>query len=193
MVRSTLNAKESETTRAQLLGEIKELMTEDELLKWAQGGLKKKNTLVEADARTIEIAYRERLDEIAGTKNTMQEVLPDESIRVPDESVKPGAAALAIPKEPVRRRSKAHLLFVRGQTCLICKRSPCDAHHLKFAQPRALGRKVSDEFTVPLCRPHHNDLHRHGNEKSWWANLQVEPLAVARDLWERSPIQINGG
>jgi hypothetical protein len=38
-----------------------------------------------------------------------------------------------------------------AQPCLVCQQTPCDAHHLKFAQPRALGRKVSDEFTVPLC------------------------------------------
>jgi hypothetical protein len=59
---------------------------------------------------------------------------------------------------------------------MICQRKPCDAHHLKFAQPRALGRKVSDEFTVPLCRDHHNELHRHGNETAWWANLNIAPI-----------------
>jgi hypothetical protein len=84
----------------------------------------------------------------------------------------------------MRRRNKAHLLFVGAQPCLVCKRSPCDAHHLRFAQPRALGRKVSDEFTVPLCRYHHNDLHRYGNEIAWWANLQIAPLEVARELWQ---------
>ena len=68
--------------------------------------------------------------------------------------------------------------------CLICRRSPCDAHHLKFAQPRALGRKVSDEFTVPLCRDHHQELHRHGNEMAWWANLQIAPLETAIELWD---------
>jgi hypothetical protein len=66
---------------------------------------------------------------------------------------------------------------------LICQRSPCDAHHLKFAQPRSLGRKVSDEFTVPLCRDHHHDLHRHGNEMAWWANQQIAPMETARELW----------
>src|SRR5438067_4890637 len=64
-----------------------------------------------------------------------------------------------IPKA-IRKRDKAHLAFVSAQPCLVCKRSPCDAHHLKFARPRALGRKVSDEFTVPLCREHHQELHR---------------------------------
>jgi len=85
--------------------------------------------------------------------------------------------------KPVRRRSKAHLAFVAAQPCLVCQRTPCDAHHLKFAQPKALGRKVSDEFTVPLCRAHHSDLHRHSNEPAWWANLQISPLPVARELW----------
>ncbi|WP_422389781.1 hypothetical protein [Bradyrhizobium septentrionale] len=95
---------------------------------------------------------------------------------------------LAFPKEPVRKRSKPHLLFVREQPCLVCRQTPCDAHHLKFAQPRALGRKVSDEFTVSLCRAHHHELHRQGNERAWWANLKIEPLRVAHDLWATSSI-----
>ena len=99
-------------------------------------------------------------------------------------------ATLAFPKEPVRKRSKAHLLFVREQPCLVCRQSPCDAHHLKFAQPKALGRKVSDEFTVPLCRAHHHELHRQGNERAWWADLKIEPLRVAHELWTASPIHI---
>jgi hypothetical protein len=83
----------------------------------------------------------------------------------------------------VRKRSKRHLAFVAAQPCLICQRRPCEAHHLKFAQPRSLGRKVSDEFTVPLCRQHHEELHRRGNEAAWWANVQIAPMAVAKELW----------
>ncbi|WP_026233682.1 ERF family protein [Bradyrhizobium sp. WSM4349] len=63
-----------------------------------------------------------------------------------------------------------------------------DAHHLKFAQPRALGRKVSDEFTVPLCRAHHQQLHRHGNERAWWSEVQISPLPLAKELWAASPV-----
>src|SRR5437879_2638519 len=74
------------------------------------------------------------------------------------------AEANGLLNRPLRRRSKAHLAFVRAHPCVVCQREPCDAHHLKFAQTRALGRKVSDEFTVPMCRDHHNELHRHGNE-----------------------------
>jgi hypothetical protein len=100
---------------------------------------------------------------------------------------------LAFPKELPRKRSKAHLAFIRGQGCLVCQRSPVDAHHLKFAQPITLGRKVSDEFTVPLCRSHHLALHRHGNERAWWANLQLEPLQVAKELWATSPAHSDVG
>jgi hypothetical protein len=67
--------------------------------------------------------------------------------------------------------------------------SPCDAHHLKFAQSRSLGRKVSDEFTVPLCRNHHNQLHRHGNERAWWANMQIDAIKAAKELWAVTTFQ----
>ena len=88
-----------------------------------------------------------------------------------------------------RRRNKAHLAFVARSPVWSASARPCDAHHLKFAQPRALGRKVSDEFTVPLCREHHHELHRHGNEMAWWANLQIAPLETARELWEATTLQ----
>jgi len=62
--------------------------------------------------------------------------------------------------EPKRLRDKEHLKFVAAQPCLVCGRQPCDPHHLRFAQPRAMGLKVSDEFTVPLCRGHHGSCIR---------------------------------
>ena len=85
--------------------------------------------------------------------------------------------------EPRRLRDKAHLRFVGAQPCLICARSPADAHHLRFTQPRAMGRKVSDEFTVPLCRTHHRDIHSFGDEVAWWERRAIDPVATARILW----------
>ena len=85
--------------------------------------------------------------------------------------------------EPRRLRSKAHLKFVASQPCLVCGRSPADAHHLRFTQPRAMGLKVSDEFTVPLCRVHHRDVHSHGDEVAWWERRAIDPLATSRTLW----------
>jgi Rad52/22 family double-strand break repair protein len=88
--------------------------------------------------------------------------------------------------EPKRFRDKAHLRFVAAQPCLICGRQPSDPHHLRFAQPRALGLKVSDEFTVPLCRGHHRQIHQTGNEAAWWEDLDINALEIAKGLWQQS-------
>lgn len=91
-------------------------------------------------------------------------------------------SVLTIP-EPRRVRNKAHLKFVATQPCLVCGRQPSHAHHLRIAQPRALGRKVSDEFTVPLCALHHHDLHMNGNEADWWSRRAIDPIPEALRLW----------
>jgi hypothetical protein len=88
--------------------------------------------------------------------------------------------------EPKRLRDKAHLKYVALQPCLICGRQPSDPHHLRFAQLRAIGMKVSDEFTVPLCRTHHRQLHQAGDEVAWWGDLDVNALEIARGLWEET-------
>jgi hypothetical protein len=84
--------------------------------------------------------------------------------------------------KPVRLRDKDHRKFVLRQPCLVCGRVPSDPHHLTFTQPRALGRRVSDEFTVPVCRVHHRELHRSGDEAAWWQKLNIDPLPVALRL-----------
>jgi hypothetical protein len=86
----------------------------------------------------------------------------------------------------IRLRDKDHCKFVASQPCIVCGRTPSEAHHIRFAQPRALGRKVSDEFTVPICRVHHRDLHGYGDEASWWAGVGIDPLPIALELWRRS-------
>jgi ERF superfamily len=62
--------------------------------------------------------------------------------------------------EPRRVRDRAHVRAVAKRPCLVYGRQPSDAHHLRFAQSRALGRKASDDFTVPLCRGHHKPQER---------------------------------
>jgi len=92
--------------------------------------------------------------------------------------------------EPRRYRNKEHLRFVAQQACLVCGRMPSDPHHLRFAQQRALGRKVSDEFVTPLCRSHHRELHRAGDERAWWKQVGIDPVKVARKLWKKT--RLNG-
>jgi ERF superfamily len=96
-----------------------------------------------------------------------------------------GATGVASVK-PRRSRDKEHLRFVCRQPCTVCGRTPCEAHHLRFAQPRAMGRRVSDEFTVPLCRLHHRELHHMGNELCWWAELNIDPLPIALRFWQQT-------
>lgn len=109
-------------------------------------------------------------------------IIPDSS---PPSRIDKSVLTIGTPK---RLRDKAHLRFVASQPCLVCGRQPSDPHHLKFVQPRALGLKVSDEFTVPLCRSHHRQLHQVGNELAWWqsSNLNINPLDAAKELWEQS-------
>jgi hypothetical protein len=84
---------------------------------------------------------------------------------------------------PRRSRDKDHLRFIAIQPCTVCGRQPCEAHHIRYAQPRALGRKVSDEFTVPLCRVHHRELHRQGDELAWWSKFNIDPMPIALKFW----------
>src|SRR5580693_736727 len=88
--------------------------------------------------------------------------------------------------EPRRYRDRAHLEFVSSQPCLLCGRQPSDAHHLRFMQPRAMGRRVSDEFAVPLCRTHHRAVHRHGDEADWWKSAGIDPAVIAQRLWQHT-------
>ena len=188
MPKPVLATGPSAALRDQLVAEINELKDGDDLALWAHRRLPAKNTLTAEDARAVEAAYQAALTATQNHDQDVQGSTPEpkgsENPRLDRSAAegKPVETVSPMPK-PERRRNKAHLRFVAAQPCLVCRRSPCDAHHLKFAQPRTLGRKVSDEFTVPLCREHHQDLHRHGNEIAWWANVQIAPIEEARGLW----------
>jgi hypothetical protein len=104
---------------------------------------------------------------------------------VPSKRDEERTGRLTFPKEK-RLRNKEHLKFVAQLACLVCGRMPSHAHHVRYAQARALGLKVSDEFTVPLCSVHHDEIHRIGDEKSWWVRHEIDPLRVAAELWASS-------
>ncbi|MET4040527.1 hypothetical protein ABIC03_002218 [Bradyrhizobium sp. RT6a] len=198
-----LDSKSSAELRDQLIAELAALAGEDALLLWAKINLPRKNSLTEADAHLIEVAYEQKCEQSLPSVIAVDQDLvtiaggahaPLPHGREPPQNTQSrmdshdSEDGIAFPKDPAPVRSKAHRLFVRGQPCLVCQQTPSDAHHIKFAQPRTLGRKVSDEFTVPLCRSHHVALHRHGNERTWWADVQISPLPIAKDLWTANPI-----
>jgi hypothetical protein len=187
-----LAAEPSAALRDQLIAEINELKNGDEVALWAHRCLPAKNTLTADDALAVEAACQVVLSAGAADEpdRPAQPIIPANAMDRDDQSVAPGREERVTPlRKEIRRRNKAHLAFVAAQPCLICQRSPCDAHHLKFAQPRSLGRKVGDEFTVPLCRDHHHQLHRHGNEKAWWANMQIDAIKAAYELWAVTSLQ----
>jgi hypothetical protein len=187
--RPVLSSDESAGLRDRLVQEISAIATDEALALWAYRSLPLKNTLTQVDAQAVEAAYLAKLsgDPASQLRSADDHPAADPGANHGDPEP-PQPALLAPMTKAVRRRNKAHLAFVAAQPCLVCQASPCDAHHLKVAQPRSLGRKVSDEFTVPLCRKHHRELHRHGNEATWWANMQVAPIPVANELWDISPV-----
>jgi hypothetical protein len=184
--RPVLSSNESAALRDRLVQEIAAIATDEALALWAYRSLPLKNTLTPVDAQAVEAAYLTKLS--SDPASTDDQPAADPGAEHGDAEP-PQPALPAPPTRAVRRRSKAHLAFVATQPCLVCQASPCDAHHLKVAQPRSLGRKVSDEFTVPLCRKHHRELRQHGNEATWWAGMQVAPIPIS-ELWDISPVNV---
>jgi len=144
----------------------------------------RQNQLSAADAQQVEEAFATKLGFIpaenakAGGCGYTQGKLGREDQDTPQIN----KSVLEFP-EPRRTRDRDHIRHVIKQPCLICGRRPSDPHHLRSAQSRALGRKVSDEFTVPLCRGHHREVHRSGDEAAWWTKSGIDPTAAARALW----------
>jgi hypothetical protein len=153
-----------------------------------------------ADARQVEDAFGARLAELNEQADQLETLEPPSIAtlkssfhqREPLKSIGTSIAdtidksQLSHP-EPRRLRDREHVRFVAKQPCLICGRTPSDPHHLRFVQLQALGRKVSDEYTVPLCRGHHRELHHRGDETAWWQTADIDPTASARALWLQTP------
>ena len=175
---SGLSVALSASLRAELLREIECLGAADDAALWAQRRLPAKNQLSAADAQLVEEAFAAKLESIHPQNASVGDhgITEKTGISEIDKSI------LAFP-EPRRIRDRDHIRHVIKQACLICGRRPSDPHHLRFAQSRALGRKASDEFTVPLCRAHHREVHRCGDEGLWWQNTGTDPLVAARTLW----------
>jgi hypothetical protein len=181
----TLSPDASDQLRRRLLSEIETLKTSEALATWAHRALPMKNQLPTADAQTVEDVFTAKL----GQLGEFEPAAPNNQASGhsnPLLPVNPGEQMVSIIRKPVRERDREHLTFVASQPCLICGRTLSDAHHVKFSEQRAMGRKVSDRFTVPLCRLHHRELHRRGNESAWWESQGIDPLAFAATLWAKT-------
>jgi hypothetical protein len=198
---ATLDPEASSRRRDELLAELGPISSLEAAAEWAKRIIPIKNTLTADHARDIERALEPKLKQFgngfdeAETRQHAQLETPHRSGEAPaDEAFTPVPGQKTVlkfeeyPATPKTRRlrDKRHRQFVGSQACLICGGQPSDAHHLRFAQPRGLGLKVSDEFTVPLCRYHHRELHRTRNETQWWAQFGIQPMPVAYKLWTQS-------
>jgi hypothetical protein len=184
--------------RDRLIAELSAISNWDDAVAWARKILPVKNALTREHASEVEAAFERAMQSIGDLAKELPADLVTAPSKGPDISdgenlpvseFADGMAAVdpALQRIP-RRRDKAHLRFVAAQPCLVCGRAPSDPHHLRFAQRRGLGLKVSDEFTVPLCRTHHRQLHQAGNEMQWWRTIdsKIDPLKVANALWKQS-------
>jgi len=202
----TLEPDKSAALRDQLLSELGAVATPEAATTWAHRILGAKNSLTATDARSVEEAFQSRMTALGIDDADVIDPPMPVTQAVPRHSPPPAAersvappssgidkSTLSLP-EPRRIRDKDHVRFIAKQPCLICGRQPADAHHLRFAQHRALGRKVSDEFTVPLCRGHHRELHRGGDEAGWWMKARIDAIESARALWLKTrPLPANPG
>jgi hypothetical protein len=187
---SELSTALSASLREELLHEIEALNSSDDAALWSWRRLGAKNTLVASDAALVEEAFRSRLT-MFGTEPAVGAETQQGKPRDRDGRQRRKRASavdktvLALPTQR-RTRDREHVKLVAKQACLVCGRRPADAHQLRFAQSPALGRKVSDEFTVPLCRGHHREVHRCGNERDWWERIGIDPTEAARVFWLRN-------
>ena len=180
----------SAASRDRLIADVGNLASADDAALWAHRSLPEKNKLAAGDALLVEEAFEARLAHFPVTATTPLSGAQRKRARPRNsKTTRNSARQAAIDKsvltlpEPRRIRDRDHVKFVATRPCLICGRQPSDAHHLRFAQSRALGKKVSDEFIVPMCRGHHREVHRCGDEAAWWRKTGIDPTITARVLW----------
>jgi hypothetical protein len=185
--RATLEPIASAALRERLTAELKDIGSAEQAADWARRVIGSKNSLASADAEHVERAFQERLVSIANEAAAPAIQNAERPLHHPARknlrrrsAIDKSTLGLSAPR---RTRDRDHVKSVAKQPCLVCGRRPADAHHLRFAQSPALGRKVSDEFTVPLCRGHHREVHRCGDEAAWWNKTGIDPTTAARVLW----------
>ena len=194
---SVLRAALTASLRETLIAQIAKLETREAAANWAAKALRSKNSLTAGDAKLVEEAFEQQLRGFppldAESNVNARKVASAEAPHVSQAEQKKIARAPAqrmsaiVPAQrPKRHRNKEHLAHVAQQPCLLCARKPTDPHHLRFMEPRALGLKASDEFTVPLCRVHHRQAHHAGDERKWWKTAGIDPVKVARELWQQT-------
>jgi hypothetical protein len=211
-----LDAAASVALRDRLVREVARLDSTEAAAEWARAALPAKNTLTGSDARLVQVAFELRLSALepgaAAREDELQRSLPPVETGMVSKQPRGSVAATKLPRpsgksvrqesakagssgridksvlhlsEARRFRDKAHIKFEASQPCLVCGRALRPAPSA-LRPGQGVRGKVSDEFTVPLCRLHHRELHRARNEAGWWSKLGIDALAVALRLWKKT-------
>src|SRR5262249_26264925 len=192
--------EQSAALREKLLAELGNITSADLAAAWAREALPAKNSLAATDAKLVEDASEHTLSELApsASAEAADDAAPSTDAGLVGAQATPAKGngdpdrpdgiekSVVVTSKLRRYRNPEHLRYVAQQPCLICGRKQSDPHHLRYLQPRALGRKASDEFAVPLCRSHHRAVHRTGDEQAWWQAAGIDPVKVARQLWRQT-------
>jgi hypothetical protein len=95
-------------------------------------------------------------------------------------------------------RSEKHRRYVSKFLCCACTRGvlihngtvTSQAAHVDIKNESGMGLKAGDQYTVPLCREHHDEYD--GRTKGYqgpafWSHHSIRPESVMRELVAETP------
>ncbi|CAI1880921.1 DUF968 domain-containing protein [Serratia fonticola] len=138
----------------------------------------KPHTVPAGTKREADITHTPAAQEIVAAKAS-------KAIKVLKIDPEPPQAFMKIPKRH-RWVNPKYLQWVKSQPCVCCGARADDPHHIIGHGQGGMGTKAHDLLTIPLCRLHHDDLHRdmsrweaeHGSQVYLW--YEFFDLSVAR-------------
>lgn len=79
---------------------------------------------------------------------------------------------------PKRKRwvNEKYTRWVKAQSCACCNKPADDPHHIIGHGQGGMGTKAHDLFVIPLCRAHHDELHRSPSDFEEKYGSQIELL-----------------
>lgn len=93
------------------------------------------------------------------------------------------------PKAPKHKRirkgrvkNKAYMMWVCTLPCVICQKTPVQAHHPIMSDSRHKYGKSHDTEVINLCFEHHHELHMQGNESLFEEKYGLDFYNIAREL-----------
>ena len=105
----------------------------------------------------------------------------------------PGPARKPMKRKPKRKattdkrwRSPEYLAWVRARPCAFCGLGPSDAHHVIGLGwgLSGMGLTAPDSYAMPICRVHHDAVHRSPglqSQQPTWLRWTIRAALAARN------------